>query len=81
MAGINAISVDRPLDALNEARGKKVVVELKGGKMFTGVLRAFDIHINTVMDEAEEIVDGSVRRKLGRVLLRGDSIVMISPER
>lgn len=78
---MNNINVDRPLDALNEARGKKVVVELKGGKMFTGILRAFDIHINTVLDEADEIVDGSVKRKLGRVLLRGDSIVIISPER
>lgn len=77
----NSISVDRPLDALNEARGKKVVVELKGGKMFVGILRAFDIHINTVLDEADELVDGAVKRKLGRVLLRGDSIVIISPER
>lgn len=78
----NSINVDRPLDALNEARGKKVVIELKGGQtMFVGILRAFDIHINIVLDEAEEMVGGSVKRKLGRVLLRGDSIVMVSPER
>jgi len=73
-------SVDRPLDALNAAREKKVVVELKGGRMFTGVLKSFDIHINVVIDDASEIVDGNITRKLGRTLIRGDSIILVSPE-
>ncbi len=69
----------RPLDALNKARNKKVMVELKGGRMFTGMLNAFDIHINVVLDQAEEIEGGVVKRKLGTVFLRGDTIIMISP--
>ena len=35
----------RPLDALNKSRNKKVLVELKNGKSFTGKLHSFDIHI------------------------------------
>ena len=31
----------RPLDALNNARGKKVIIELKNGKQFLGILKAF----------------------------------------
>lgn len=69
----------RPLDALNRARDKKVLVELKGGKQFTGLLRAFDIHINIVLDEAEERVDGDVTRKLGTTFIRGDTIILITP--
>jgi len=69
----------RPLDALNKARNKKVMVELKGGRMFTGSLNAFDIHINVVLDHAEEMENGAVKRKLGTVFLRGDTIIMISP--
>ncbi len=69
----------RPLDALNAARNKKVIVELKNGRQYTGVLKAFDIHINTVLDEAEERVDGEVARKLGTVFLRGDTILLLSP--
>lgn len=71
----------RPLDALNEARGKRVIVELKNGKGFIGTLKSFDIHINTVLDDAEERVDGEIKRKLGTVFLRGDTIIFISPEK
>ena len=69
----------RPLDALNKARNKKVMVELKGGKTYVGNLNAFDIHINVVLDNAEEHEGGSVKRKLGTVFLRGDTIILISP--
>jgi len=69
----------RPLDALNRARDKKVILELKNGKRFVGTLRAFDIHINVVLDDTEEHVEGEVRRKLGTVFLRGDTIILISP--
>ena len=69
----------RPLDALNRARDKKVIVELKNGKQFTGTLRAFDIHINVVLEDAEEHKDGELKRKLGNVFIRGDTIITISP--
>ena len=87
----------RPLDALNKARGKRVVVQLKNVKKksvkkddgsvemtdqrveLVGNLNAFDIHINVVLDDAEEMVDGQTTRKLGTVFIRGDTIVLISP--
>ena len=69
----------RPLDALNKARGSKVMVELKNGKQFLGNLKAFDIHINTVLDDAEERENGETKRKLGTVFVRGDAIILISP--
>jgi small nuclear ribonucleoprotein len=69
----------RPLDALNMSRGKRVIVELKNGRSFFGVLRAFDIHINTVLEEAEEHADGEMKRKIGLVFIRGDTITLISP--
>ena len=69
----------RPLDALNKARNKRVIVELKNGKQYVGKLNAFDIHINVVLEEAEEKVNGELTRKLGVVFLRGDTIIMTSP--
>ena len=47
-------TMSRPLDALNRSRGKRVIVDLKNGWRYVGKLSAFDIHINTVLDEAEE---------------------------
>ncbi|MBI4144540.1 small nuclear ribonucleoprotein [Candidatus Woesearchaeota archaeon] len=69
----------RPLDALSKAKDKKVIVELKNGKQYVGILRAFDIHINVVLDESEEREGGEVKRKLGTTFLRGDTIVLLSP--
>jgi len=73
------MEVSRPLDALNKARNKKVIVELKNGKQFVGNLKAFDIHINVVLEEAEERVDGELKRQLGVIFIRGDTIILISP--
>ncbi|MFH1590634.1 MAG: LSM domain-containing protein [archaeon] len=73
------MEASRPLDALNRARNKRVIVELKNHKQFVGKLISFDIHINVVLEEAEEHEDGQLKRKLGQVFLRGDTIIMISP--
>ncbi len=74
------MEVSRPLDALNKARGKRILVELKNGKQYLGSLNAFDIHINVVLDNCEEKVNGETTRKLGTVFLRGDTITIISPQ-
>lgn len=69
----------RPLDALNKARNKRVIIELKNNIQITGELKAFDIHINCVLDNADERLNGEVKRKLGTVFIRGDTIILISP--
>jgi len=70
----------RPLDALNKARDKRVIVDLKNNKTYIGKLKSFDIHINVVLEDAEEHIDKEVKRKLGVVFIRGDTITVISPE-
>jgi len=69
----------RPLDALNASRNKNVMVDLKNGFRYVGKLKAFDIHINIVLADAEEHHNGEVRRKLGTVFIRGDTITILSP--
>ena len=70
----------RPLDALNKARNKRVMVELKNGRQYIGNLTSFDIHINIVLEDAEERIDGEMKRKLGTVFIRGDTITIISTQ-
>ncbi len=69
----------RPLDALNASRNKNVLVDLKNGYRYVGKLKAFDIHINVVLADADEYQNGEVKRKLGTVFIRGDAITIISP--
>ncbi len=70
----------RPLDALNKARGNRVIVELKNNRQYIGSLTSFDIHINVVLQDAEERIDGEMKRKLGTVFIRGDTITIISTQ-
>ncbi|MBI3035622.1 small nuclear ribonucleoprotein [Candidatus Woesearchaeota archaeon] len=70
----------RPLDALNKARDKRILVELKNNKQYIGKLKSFDIHINVVLEDVEERANGEVTRKLGTIFIRGDTITVISTD-
>jgi len=69
---------ERPIDALDKAKGKRVIVKLKSGEEVTGVLRALDLHLNLWLDDAE-VTKSEEKVKLGTVLIRGDTIVYASP--
>ena len=71
--------IERPLDLLNNSKGKEVLVHLKGDKQFVGTLLAFDIHINLVLDNTKEMQNNEAKRNVGLTFLRGDTIIFISP--
>ena len=71
--------IERPLDLLNNSKGKEVLVHLKGDKQFVGTLLAFDIHINLVLDNAKELENNEMKRSIGLTFVRGDTIIYISP--
>jgi len=71
--------IERPLDLLNQSKGKEILVQLKNNKQVVGTLLAFDIHINVVLDNVKEMEDNEMKRNLGLTFLRGDTIVFISP--
>jgi small nuclear ribonucleoprotein len=69
----------RPLDVLNRVLGSQVLVGLKGGREFRGRLSGFDVHVNLVLEEAEEIQGNETLRRYGTLVIRGDSVIYISP--
>ena len=69
---------DRPIDALDRAKGKKVMVKLKNGDEIIGILKALDLHLNLWLDEAE-VRKNDTNLRVGTVLVRGDTIVYASP--
>ena len=71
--------IERPLDLLNQSKGKEILVQLKNDRQLVGTLLAFDIHVNIVLDNAKEMSNGEVKRGIGLTFLRGDTIIFISP--
>jgi|Deesub1362B_J571_1020462.scaffolds.fasta_scaffold06868_3 small nuclear ribonucleoprotein len=69
----------KPLDMLKKSLQSKVIVRLKDGRNLRGTLSGYDTHINLVLRDAEEIRNDEAYRKLGDIVIRGDTVVLISP--
>ncbi len=71
---------ERPFDLLNKAIGQQVMIRLKNGDDLRGKVQSFDVHMNIVIENCEELDEaGGVKTKLGVILLRGGNILFVSP--
>jgi len=69
----------RPLEILDQVlNGQPVIISLKGGREIRGVLQGYDVHLNLVLDRAEEEIDGATEKR-GTLIVRGDNVIYISP--
>lgn len=69
----------RPLDILDVSKGKRIIIRLKNGSTVSGNLKAFDLHLNMWLEDAE-VNDKESKTKYGKLLVRGDNVVIVSPE-
>lgn len=69
----------RPLDVLDTAKGDRVIAKLKGGQTVSGNLKAFDLHLNMWLEDAS-VKDEEGQTDYGKLLIRGDNVIVVSPE-
>lgn len=69
----------KPLAVLNKSINQQVIVELKGKRGYRGVLDGYDPHMNLVLKNVEETLEGQVVRKIEQTIVRGDNVIYISP--
>ncbi len=69
----------KPLEVLQATLRQRVLVEIKGGRSYRGTLEGFDQHMNLVLAQAEEVGREGTTPHPGRTLVRGDSVIYISP--
>ena len=69
----------KPQNILNQNIGKRVIVELKGGREYRGILDGYDPHMNLVLKNAEEHVNKQLKGTLELAIVRGDNVILISP--
>lgn len=70
--------MNRPIDVLDKAKGSRVIVRLKNKTEVSGELQAFDMHLNMWLNNAEVMQDETTT-KFGKILVRGDNVILISP--
>ncbi|KAF4963836.1 hypothetical protein FSARC_8196 [Fusarium sarcochroum] len=56
---------------------KRLFVQLNGSRKVIGILRGYDVFLNIVMDEAVEEKDNGEKVRIGMVVIRGNSVVML----
>jgi small nuclear ribonucleoprotein len=70
----------KPLEMIHGSIGKRVIVELRGNREYRGILEGYDHpHLNLILKDAEEFLEGEKKRSIEKVIVRGDNIIYISP--
>ena len=72
--------VDVAGEFLRENVDKSLLIKLRGGKIIKGILLKFDQYSNLLLKDSVELLKGDDQpRRLGNTLIRGDSIIIITP--
>jgi len=70
----------KPLEVMHSSLQKRILVELKGNREYRGILEGYDHpHLNLILKNAEEYIEGERKRDIEKVIVRGDNIIYILP--
>ncbi len=62
---------------MSNSKNKSILLRLRNNKTLKGSLLDFDVHMNLTLDDAEDVTDEKPQ-KLGKILLRGDNVLIVS---
>jgi small nuclear ribonucleoprotein len=72
--------MEKPLKILHASLNNRVMVELRSGRGYHGMLDGYDVpHMNLVLKNADEMVEGQSVAKHNMIIVRGDNIIYVSP--
>jgi len=90
----SSAGIQEPFDLIRLSLNERVFVKLRGDRELTGVLHAYDGHMNLIMSGVEETImivepiegaletQGTVsfaKRKMDMLFVRGDGVILVSP--
>ena len=67
----------RPLTTLQKSTKKNIIVRLKNEVEYKGKMENVDSYMNLIMTDAEELSNGKLVGKFGRVIVRGNNVLFI----
>jgi len=74
---VSQTTTKRPLSVLQKSLNKSVIVRLKNEVEYKGKIDNVDSYMNLIMTDAEELHDGKIVGKYGRIILRGNNVIFI----
>jgi small nuclear ribonucleoprotein len=69
-----------PLNILQDAQNSEILLRLKDGTEYRGLLKEIDAYMNMILEEATEILDGSPVAKYSEIFIRGNNLLFIKPD-
>jgi small nuclear ribonucleoprotein len=74
---------NRPIDYLYDSINQTILIKVKRNRLFRGILRGFDEHLNLFLEGTSQIFeyqdeDGNIREEhedLGSIVVRGDNVI------
>lgn len=80
MASRESAKLVQPKVFLVDLTGKRVIVKLKWGQEYRGVLMSFDSYMNLQLGNTEEFEGGEFTGELGEVLIRCNNVLYVRAE-
>ena len=68
---------DEITNLMNNSKDKLVLLRLRNTRTIQGILKDFDIHMNLTLEDADDVTEEK-HEKIGKTLLRGDNILLVS---
>jgi len=69
-----------PLHILQAAQNSEILLRLKDGTEYRGLLKEIDPYMNIILESATEIMDGSPVAKYNEIFIRGNNLLFIKPD-
>jgi len=69
-----------PLTILQNAQNSQILLRLKDGTEYKGLLKEIDAYMNMILENATEIMEGSPVAKYNEIFIRGNNLLFIKPD-
>ena len=69
-----------PLAILQNAQNSQILLRLKDGTEYKGLLKEIDAYMNCIIEECTELMDGAPVAKYNEIFIRGNNLLFIKPD-
>ena len=69
-----------PLTILQNAQNSIILLRLKDGTEYRGLLKEIDAYMNMILEDATELLEGTPVAKYNEIFIRGNNLLFIKPD-